>query len=107
MNGDSSIRELRGIGDKTAGLFHRLGIFTLRDLLFFYPRTYETMESPVPVRKALFRDRAAVRGILTGSPTVRYVKKPAGSRPGMVVYTTCQTLVVDPDEQLVKQLQSK
>ena len=38
---------------------------------------------------------------------VRYVKKPAGSRPGMVVYTTYQTLVVDPDEQLVKSLQTK
>ncbi len=37
----------------------------------------------------------------------RYVKKPAGSRPGMAVYTTCQTLVVDPDEALVKRLQSK
>ena len=75
MNGDSSIREIRGIGDKTAGLFHRLGIYTLRDLMFYYPRTYETMEAPVPVRTALFRDRAAVRGVLTGSPTVRYVKK--------------------------------
>ena len=38
---------------------------------------------------------------------VRFVKKPAGSRPGMVVYTTCQTLLVDPDEALVKKLCEK
>ena len=28
---------------------------------------------------------------------VKYVKKPAGARPGMVVYTTYQTAVVEPD----------
>ncbi len=38
---------------------------------------------------------------------VRYVKKPAGARPGMVVYTTCQTLLADPDEELVKRLAGK
>ena len=35
---------------------------------------------------------------------VKFVKKPAGARPGMVVYTTYQTLTVDPDEELVKHL---
>jgi predicted ribosome quality control (RQC) complex YloA/Tae2 family protein len=37
----------------------------------------------------------------------RYVKKPAGSRPGMVVYTTYRTLTVDPDGALVKALGGK
>ena len=38
---------------------------------------------------------------------VRYVKKPAGSRPGMVVYTTYQTIYAVPDGQLVKKLAAK
>ena len=38
---------------------------------------------------------------------VRFVKKPAASRPGMVVYTTYQTLYVDPDAELVKRLSEK
>lgn len=38
---------------------------------------------------------------------VRYVKKPAGSRPGMVVYTTYQTAYVDPDGELAKRLRVK
>ena len=38
---------------------------------------------------------------------VKFVKKPAGARPGMVVYTTCQTLLADPDESLVKRLSGK
>ena len=38
---------------------------------------------------------------------VKNVKKPAGARPGMVVYSTCRTVNVTPDEALVKQLQVK
>lgn len=38
---------------------------------------------------------------------VRFVKKPAGGRPGMVVYTTCHTVNVTPDGELVKGLQVK
>lgn len=33
----------------------------------------------------------------------RYVKKPAGSKPGFVIYTHQSTLFVTPDEQLVKE----
>ena len=35
---------------------------------------------------------------------VRNVKKPAGARPGMVIYQTCQTVNVTPREELVKAL---
>ena len=35
---------------------------------------------------------------------VKFVKKPAGARPGMVVYTTYETAWVTPDEELVKRL---
>ena len=38
---------------------------------------------------------------------VKFVKKPAGAKPGMVVYTTCQTMLADPDEELVKHLSVK
>ena len=38
---------------------------------------------------------------------VKFVKKPAGARPGMVVYTTYNTLLADPDAALVKKLSVK
>ncbi|MEA4932135.1 MAG: NFACT RNA binding domain-containing protein, partial [Lawsonibacter sp.] len=38
---------------------------------------------------------------------VKYVKKPAGARPGMVIYTTYETAWVTPDEALVKRLRVK
>ena len=37
----------------------------------------------------------------------RYVKKPAGARPGMVVYTTYQTIMAQPDRELAQRLRVK
>ena len=38
---------------------------------------------------------------------VRNVKKPAGARPGMVIYTTCRTVHVTPEEAVVERLRGK
>lgn len=38
---------------------------------------------------------------------VKNVKKPAGARPGMVIYTTCETVNVTPEEEIVKRLSVK
>ena len=35
---------------------------------------------------------------------VRYVKKPAGARPGMVTYQAYQTVYVTPEEALIQRL---
>ena len=35
---------------------------------------------------------------------VKYVKKPGGARPGMVIYTTYETAWVTPDGELAKRL---
>lgn len=35
------IRYLKGVGEKRAELFAKKGIFTVEDLLYFFPRTYE------------------------------------------------------------------
>ena len=38
---------------------------------------------------------------------VKYVKKPAGARPGLVIYTTYQTAYVAPDGELARRLRVK
>ena len=38
---------------------------------------------------------------------VKFVKKPAGAKPGMVIYTTYQTVIVQTDEALAKRLRVK
>ncbi len=36
---------------------------------------------------------------------VRYVKKPAGARPGMVIYTDYKTIYVTPERSAVEALE--
>lgn len=46
------IKYFKGIGEKRAELFHKLGIFTAVDLLSHYPRRYEDWSNPITVREA-------------------------------------------------------
>lgn len=47
-----NIISIKGIGDKTAGLFKRLDICTVQDLLEHFPKDYEMFGPPVKVAKA-------------------------------------------------------
>ena len=49
MNITANITTIKGIGDKTAALFGKLGIFTVEDLLHYYPRGYEKYNPPVEI----------------------------------------------------------
>jgi predicted ribosome quality control (RQC) complex YloA/Tae2 family protein len=42
--------------------------------------------------------------VLVDYTLVKYVKKPSGGRPGMVIYTEYKTIMVVPDEELVNRL---
>lgn len=42
-----NIKELKGIGDKTAALLNRLSVYTVEDLVGLYPRDYDVYEKPV------------------------------------------------------------
>ena len=53
---------------------------------------------------AFFSRAGQGSGVPVDYTPVRYVKKPAGARPGMVVYETYKTVYVTPEEELVKRL---
>ena len=52
MKDSDDIRTLKGIGDKTQKLFNRLGICTVRDLLYYFPRGYQSYLPPVKLCEA-------------------------------------------------------
>lgn len=68
------VTSLKGIGEKTAGLFARLGVCTVEDLLHDYPRAYDAYEEPVSVGKLQENTTAAVAGQLLKAPSVRRFK---------------------------------
>lgn len=55
---------IKGIGDKTAKLFSKLGVDTVEDLLHYYPRAYDTFKEPQPIGGLLPETMAAVSGTL-------------------------------------------
>ncbi len=74
MNYDDSITTLKGIGEKTAALYAKLGIFTIGELMRYYPRSYERFETPVTIRAAAVMDFAAVRVVICSYPTIKRVR---------------------------------
>lgn len=70
MNLDSSIRELKGIGEKTEELFHNIGVYTIRDILLYFPREYHQYETPKAVSEATL-GRTALRARPAKKPVVR------------------------------------
>jgi len=52
MKGSDDIITLKGIGEKTAKLLRRLGITTVRDLLLYYPKGYQSYLPPVKLSQA-------------------------------------------------------
>lgn len=53
MANDQSIETLKGIGEKTAKLFEKVGIRTIDDLLHYYPKGYDTYGEPKGDRRVL------------------------------------------------------
>jgi len=82
MNFDSDITQVKGIGDKSSEGFRKLGINTVRDLLMYYPRTYEKFENIVPIKDIVAGERNAVLGMVASNP--KLVK--LGSKTMLTVY---------------------
>lgn len=68
------ITALKGIGEKTAKLFDKLGVTEAEDLLRYYPRDYEQFQPPLPVSEAAAGEKTAVRAAITGNMTVKHVR---------------------------------
>ena len=49
MRQDSSITEIKGIGEKTKKLFEKMGVFTVGDILLHFPKNYIQYPHPVPI----------------------------------------------------------
>jgi len=63
---EDKITVLKGIGDKTAALFRRMGVETVEELLRFYPRDYDRMEEASRIAELRDNSRAVVRGTVCG-----------------------------------------
>lgn len=70
MNEKSSISELKGIGEKTEQLFHKIGVRTIGDLLRYYPRGYDVYEEPIRISEVESGKTYTISGIISAKPQV-------------------------------------
>lgn len=71
---NTPITDLKGIGDKTAGYFNKLNITYVKDLLYHFPRDYETFEEPINIKDTVPGEICAVYASVTGIPNLKKVR---------------------------------
>ena len=75
---DTPVRYLKGVGPKTAERFEKLGILTLSDLLFHYPRRYLDFSKPYSIAEAPADTECVVKAEVFAKPGGRIL--PGGRR---------------------------
>lgn len=80
LNLNSSIQYINGVGEKKAGLFNKLGIFCVRDLIEYYPRTYEDRSVKKTVEQCESGETACIEATMVTPVKEHYVRK------GMTLY---------------------
>lgn len=74
MNISDSVATIKGVGPKTVALLGKLNIYTIKDLLLFYPRTYLRYDEPVPVREAQVGERVAISANIQSYVDIKRVR---------------------------------
>ncbi len=70
-----SVRYLKGVGEARAKVFASMGIFTLYDLISYFPRTYEDRTRIVPISELQVDEPACFRAFVTSAPRTNHIRK--------------------------------
>ena len=62
----TDVKYVKGVGPKMALTLNRLGIFTVHDLMLYYPRTYLDYKKQVPIKDLKLDDSATITGTVKG-----------------------------------------
>ncbi|HHU83670.1 MAG TPA: ATP-dependent DNA helicase RecG [Clostridiales bacterium] len=73
---NSGLQFLKGVGPKRAELFSHLGIFSIEDLIRFYPRKYRTLHPVDSIFDAPEDENICIKGIVSYPPST--TKIPGG-----------------------------
>lgn len=72
---DADVRHVGGIGEKKAQALGKLGVFTLSDLISFFPRAYEDRTVVKPISLLMADEYACVRGMVADTPTLSRIRR--------------------------------
>ena len=72
---NTDIRKLKGIGEKKALAFNKLGVFTLYDLVSFFPRKYEDRSVYKPIALAQDGENVCISALVADNPRLSRVRR--------------------------------
>lgn len=72
---DTSVQYLKGVGPKMFELLNKIGIYTVKDLIEYYPRVYEDRTKLTPINKFQKEQNVLFFGTLVKPVTMAYAKK--------------------------------
>ncbi len=75
MQLNDPITALKGIGEKTASLYHKLNIYSVDDLIKHYPRDYEEWRDIVKIGELVANQVHAVRALVINAPQTVHARK--------------------------------
>lgn len=74
MEINADIRKIKGIGEKTAANYRRIGINTVGDLIMHIPRGYDEYKEIVPLKNAPLDCNVIIEGVLLKRPSVKNIR---------------------------------
>ena len=66
MNWNSDLTQVKGIGEKTVKLFHKLDLHTVRDLLYYFPKDYDQFEESKKISECESGGMVTIRARIPG-----------------------------------------
>ena len=69
----TNVRYIKGIGETRAKALEKLGITTLRDLISYFPRSYEDRTLTRPIRDLTEGENVCVRAMIAADPTAHRI----------------------------------
>lgn len=72
---DDSISKIKGIGQKKYTLLSKLNIFSIKNLLFYYPNTYQNRKNVKTLRQVKHMEKATTIGRVCGEPKIVRTRK--------------------------------
>ena len=72
---NTDVRYIKGIGEAKAKALGKLGIFTLGDLVGWFPRRYEDRRETRPISSLIPGETACVAAMIASEPKVSHIRK--------------------------------
>ncbi len=85
MDKSTNIQYLKGVGEKRAKILNKLSIYTVGDLLRFYPRDYMDWSKITSITSAPFDTSCCLKAVVNHKPRGAKIRK------GMTIYKTVAT----------------